>query len=202
MHEARRKQPQFLFLITGSRADGNSELLAERAARSLEPGVARRWWRLLDDPLPPFADIRHQGDGTYTAPAGRAGELLEATLAATDIVFVAPLYWYGLPAAAKLYLDHWSGWMRVPEVGFTQRMAGKNLWAITALSDLDYSVADPLIDTLRLSADYMKMNWRGALLGYGNRPSEVLADSSALAKADWFFANHDAVPAGNRAAHA
>ena len=38
--------------------------------------------------------------------------LLDATLAATDLVFVAPVYWYSLPAAAKLYLDYWSAWLR------------------------------------------------------------------------------------------
>jgi multimeric flavodoxin WrbA len=189
MIEATSAKPaKFLFLLASSRRDGNSEILAQHAAKRLDAGVEQRWVRLMDQPLPPFLDIRHEGDGTYPKPDGTADEILQATLAATDIVFVAPLYWYGLPTLAKHYLDHWSGWMRVPGVDFLRRMATKNMWAVTAVSDEDYSVADPLIGTLKLTADYMKMNWRGALLGFGNRPFEILADHEALASADSFFA--------------
>jgi multimeric flavodoxin WrbA len=189
MTEATARKPEkFLFVLASSRRDGNSEILAQRAAQSLDIGVEQRWLRLMDHPLPSFVDIRHEGDGTYPQPIADADDVLQATLAATDIVFVAPLYWYGLPTLAKHYLDHWSGWMRVPGVDFLRRMATKNMWAVTAVSDEDYSVADPLTGTLRLTADYMKMNWRGALLGFGNRPAEILADHDALARADSFFA--------------
>jgi multimeric flavodoxin WrbA len=189
MTEATSGQPaNYLFLLASSRRDGNSEILAKRAAASLDIGIEQKWVRLMDHPLPSFVDIRHEGDGVYPPPAADADEILQATLAATDIVFVAPLYWYGLPTLAKHYLDHWSGWMRVPGVDFLKRMASKNMWAVTAVSDEDESVADPLIGTLRLTADYMKMNWRGALLGFGNRPADILADRAALARADSFFA--------------
>jgi multimeric flavodoxin WrbA len=158
------------------------------AAKTLGDEVATTWLRLLDLPLPGFADIRHEGEGIYPRPSGAGETLLRATLNATDIVFVSPLYWYGLPSLAKHYLDHWSGWMRVPGENFVQRMAGKTIWAISALSEKDYSVADSLIGTLKLTAAYLHMQWGGALLGYGNRPSEVLADHDALHKADCFFA--------------
>jgi hypothetical protein len=92
-------------------------------------------------------------------------------------------------ASTKLYLDHWSAWMRLEGVDFKARMAGKTLWAITALSDEDWSGAQPLIDTLRLSADYMKMNWGGVLLGYGNRPRDVLLDAPSMDRAENFFAD-------------
>lgn len=179
---------RFLFVLTSSRRDGNSETLARRAAAALDDHIDARWVRLMDLPLPDFVDIRHEGDGTYPLPDRAGAEILQATLDATDIVFVSPLYWYGLPALAKRYLDHWSGWMRVPGVDFADRMAGKRLWAVTALSDEDYSVADPLIGTLRLTASYLKMHWAGALLGFGNRPAQILEDQDALSRADGFFA--------------
>lgn len=178
----------FLFLVTSSRRGGNSESLARRAAAELPAGDEQAWLRLLDLSLPVFEDVRHSGDGAYPMPEGPGRALLDATLAASDIVFVAPLYWYGLPAAAKLYLDHWSGWMRVPGIGFLDRMAGKRLWAVSALSDRDYEVAEPMLGTLQLTARYAKMRWCGALLGYGNRPGEILHDSGALARAGGFFA--------------
>jgi hypothetical protein len=180
---------RFLFLLTSSRRDGNSEALARRAASALGDNIDKRWIRLMDLPLPSFVDIRHEGDGTYPKPGAVEQDILEATLNATDIVFVSPLYWYGLPALAKHYLDHWSGWMRISGVDFADRMAGKRMWAVTALSDEDYSVADPLIGTLRLTAAYLDMHWAGVLLGFGNRPAEVLNDLNALAEADTFFAS-------------
>jgi len=191
---------RFLFLLTSSRRGGNSEALAQHAAGALGDNVEQHWLRLLDLALPAFVDIRHEGDGTYPTPDAAGAEILQATLDATDIVFVSPLYWYGLPALAKHYLDHWSGWMRIPGIDFADRMAGKRLWAITALSDEDYSAADPLIGTLKLTASYLRMHWAGVLFGFGNRPSEVLSDGDALSRADTFFA-HPGAPGSARMAH-
>jgi hypothetical protein len=135
-----------------------------------------------------FGDLRHAvGGGTYPHPSGPAATLLDATLGATDLVLVAPLYWCSVPAALKLYLDHWSGWMRVPGLEFRERMAGKTAWAVSSYSDTDPTLADPLFATLRLSAEYLGMRWGGQLLGAGNRPNDVLADVDALATADRLF---------------
>lgn len=183
------KAPQYLFLLASARRDGNAELLARRAAMSLPKDAQQTWLRLMDLPLPPFEDIRHAGDGTYPQPTGHQRVLLDATLGADEIVFVAPLYWYSVPASAKLYLDYWSGWMRVPGCDFKARMAGKRASAISAISDEDAGTADPLIETLRLSAQYLAMRWSGALLGHGNRPGDVLRDDKAMAAADDFFAS-------------
>ncbi|WP_051531422.1 flavodoxin family protein [Sphingomonas sp. URHD0057] len=179
---------RFLFLLTGSRRDGNSEALARRAAEHLRENSAQRWLSLLDLDLPPFEDVRHAASGEYPFPDEPGATLLDATLWATDLVLVAPLYWYDVPARAKNYLDHWSGWMRVPGIAFQDNMAGKTMWAVTALSDEDYRVAEPLLGTLRLSAAYMRMGWGGELLGYGNRPGDILNDAAALEKATSFFA--------------
>jgi multimeric flavodoxin WrbA len=177
----------FLMLLASARSGGNAETLARRATAALSADVRQTWLRLAELPLPPFEDRRHVGDGSYSAPEGHGRTLLDATLAATDLVFVVPLYWYGLPASAKLFLDHWSGWMRVPNLGFKARMANKTLWAISAYSDTDPKTAQPLFDTLRLTADYMNMRWGGELLGYGNQPGDVLRDTDALAGAGTLF---------------
>jgi multimeric flavodoxin WrbA len=178
---------RFLFVLTSARRDGNSEALARIAAASLAPEVEQRWLSLLDLDLPPFEDIRHSGDGIYPQPDGPSRALLEATLWASDLVMVVPLYWYALPARAKNYLDHWSGWMRVPGVDFLQRMAGKYMWAVSAISDEDSSVAEPLTETLRLTAAYAAIRWQGCLFGYGNRPGEILNDAAARQRATSFF---------------
>jgi len=179
---------RFLFLVTSARRHGNAEQLARRAAAALPPAVIQEWIHLADVPLPPFADLRHAAAEPWTPVVeGHARRLLEATLAATDLVMVAPVYWYSLPAAAKLYLDHWSAWLRAPRWDFKARMVGKTLWGVSILSDRDTRQADPLRDSLRLTADYMQMHWGGFLLGYGNRPGDVLNDADSVVAADRFF---------------
>ncbi|MGW0856056.1 flavodoxin family protein [Streptomyces sp. NPDC002690] len=184
MHSSR----SFLFVLGSSRPDGNSEALARRAAATLPAVVAQRWVRLSDHPLPRFEDLRHTGTGLYEEPDGNAGTLRQATREATDIVIVSPLYWYSVSAEVKLYLDHWSGWMRVPGPRFTEEMREKSLWGVTAYASADASLADPLIGTLRNTADYLRMGWGGVLLANGTRPGQVLEDGDALDRAARFFA--------------
>lgn len=177
---------RFCFILASARRDGNTEILARKAAEHLPPGSSQEWLRLMDLPLPPFVDIRHSV-GVYPQPDGNERVLFDATLGCTDLVFAVPLYWYSLPASAKLYLDYWSGWLRVPGVDFRERMAAKTLWGICALSDENPRRADPLVGTLAITAGYLNMAFGGVLLGYGNKPGEVLADTAALAKAKSFF---------------
>ena len=84
---------RFLFVLGSARAEGNSELLARRAAEQLPPDVEQEWIDLTELPVPDFEDLRHDSD--HVRPTeGNVARLLEATLAATDIVIVSPLYWY------------------------------------------------------------------------------------------------------------
>ncbi|MFE9725604.1 flavodoxin family protein [Streptomyces sp. NPDC005794] len=175
----------FLFLLGSSRADGNTETLARLAAEQLPPGTEQRWLHLRDLPLPDFEDRRHT-DG-HSVPTGHSATLLEATLAATDVVVASPLYWYSVSASTKRYLDHWSGWLETPDIDFQRRMAGKTLWGVTALADTDPATADPLAGTLRNSARYLGMRWGGVLLGNGSKPGDVLSDTGAAAGAKTFF---------------
>jgi multimeric flavodoxin WrbA len=177
----------FLFLLGSTRRDGNTERLARRAADQLPAGVRQDWVRLSELPLPAFADHRHDGDGRYAAPEGEAARLLDATLAATDLVIASPLYWYAPSTPVKHYLDHWTGWLRVPGLDFRARMAGRTLWGVTALADEDFSAADPLIGTLTRTAGYLHMRFGGMLLGYGSRPGDVLRDEEALLTAKTLF---------------
>jgi multimeric flavodoxin WrbA len=183
------KARRFLFLVASARREGNTELLARRAAAGLPTSIEQKWLHLDEHPLPRFEDIRHHGgqNNMYPQPEGNELLLLESTLAADDIVIVAPVYWYSLPASAKLYMDYWSAWLRVPGADFRKRMAGKRLWAVCVQSDEDPKRAELLLSTLRYSAEYMDMQWGGELLGNGSRPGDILRDQGALAAAEHFF---------------
>ena len=176
----------FLFVLGSSRRGGNTETLARAAAEHLD-AAGQQWIHLDELGLPPFIDRRHVGDGRTPFAAGPEKTVQDATLAATDIVIASPLYWYSVSATVKTYLDHWSGWLRVPGLDFKARMAGRRLWGVTVQGDEDPGVAAPLAGTLRLSAGYLKMDWQGVLHGYGSRPGDVDRDARALAAAKTFF---------------
>ncbi|MCL8016495.1 flavodoxin family protein [Streptomyces sp. AS02] len=178
---------RFLFVLGSSRSDGNTELLARRAAEQLPEGVEQQWIDLAAHRLPDFEDLRHDSD--HVRPTeGNEALLLDATLAATDVVIASPLYWYSVSAHVKRYLDYWSGWLRTPGLDFKASMTGRTLWGVTALAHDEQEVADPLVGTLTNSAAYMGMRFGGVLLGNGSKPGDVLRDTEALAQAKTFFA--------------
>ncbi|GAA4301768.1 NAD(P)H-dependent oxidoreductase [Streptomyces venetus] len=178
---------RFLFVLGSARADGNTELLARRAAEQLPPDVEQQWIDLAEHPIPDFEDLRHDSD--HVRPTeGNLALLLDATLAATDLVIASPLYWYSVSAHTKRYLDHWSGWLRTPGVDFKETLAGRTLWGVTALAHREEVVADPLVGTLNNSAAYLGMRFGGVLFGNGSKPGDVLNDTEALTRAKTFFA--------------
>jgi multimeric flavodoxin WrbA len=177
----------YLFLVTSTREPGhtgNTEWLARQAAAALPAGTTQTWHALARLALPAFVDQRHT-TGQYPGPQGDLKLLLDATLAATDIVFVAPVYWYSIPSPLKIYIDHWSAWMRVPGVPFKEEMAKKTLRLVTTSGDR--AKAQPMIDSVQLCAQFLSMRWGGALWGKGGPPAAVQADAQAVAGAAGFL---------------
>jgi len=182
---------QFLFLVASAREighEGNTEWLARQAAAALPPETPQQWLHLARMTLLPFTDLRHT-TGQYPMPEGDMRLLLDATLAATDIVLVAPVYWYSIPAHLKTYLDHWSGWLRIPGVGFKDQMTRKTLRLVTTSGD--QAKAQPMMDSVRLCAAFFPMTWGGAagpiLWGKGGPPAAVETDTEAVAAARSFL---------------
>lgn len=174
---------QVLFLCSSARPKGNARLLAERAAAGLPAGVRQDWIDLAALPLPAFHDQRPAGH----SPEAPLLQVWQAMIPATDVVFVAPVYWYALPAPAKLLLDHWSGWLDAPQMGFADTIRGKRLWLITARADPDPTVVVPVEAMLHRSATWLNMHWGGALHGIGDALDEVLTDTQAMSRAAGFF---------------
>ncbi|WP_282797732.1 NAD(P)H-dependent oxidoreductase [Streptomyces sp. CC224B] len=182
---------KFLFVLGSARPEGNTEILARKAAEQLPADAEQRWLRLADHPLPDFEDLRHHASHARARPRPEGDNealLLDATLDATDIVIASPLYWYSVSATVKRYLDYWDAWLEVPELDFKNAMQGRTLWGVTALAHREEEVAEPLIGTLRYSAAYFPLRFGGVLLGNGTRPGQVLDDAEALARAKTFFA--------------
>jgi multimeric flavodoxin WrbA len=185
----------YLFLIASPRADGNAETLARVAAESLPDGAQQTWLPLRDYPLEPFNDLRHVApinpefplSGGYGMPEHHSLSLLEATINATDLVFVAPLYWYSMPTLLKRYLDEWSAWLRIPNLDFKASMAQKRYWAISVSGAGIMEQAEPLFAALDYCAKYFGARLERRLLGRGSKPGDVLNDPTTAQRAKQFF---------------
>ncbi len=176
-----------LFLVASTRERGivgNTEWLAQQAASHLPAGTSQQWMHLAAMSLDAFVDQRHTA-GEYPMPQGDLKTLLDATLGATDIVLVSPVYWYSLPASIKTYIDHWSAWMRVPGLGFKESMAAKTLCLITTSGDR--AKAQPMMDSVQLCANFLAMRWAGVLWGKGGPPGAVPNDADAMQMAATFL---------------
>lgn len=177
----------FLFIVASTREPGhlgNTEWLARRAAAGLPAGTAQTWLHLAQLSMQPFTDLRHTA-GTYPWPEGGLRTLLDATMACTDLVLVAPVYWYSFPSTLKTYLDHWSAWMRIEGLPFKAEMAQKRLHLVTTSGNR--LKAQPMIDSTRLCADFLSMPMAGVLWGKGGPPEAVQSDAEAIAAAEGFF---------------
>ncbi len=191
---------RFLFILGSHRSNGNTELLAREAARQLPADVEQQWISLAEHPLPDFDDLRHGAGDPSRPEEGNHALLLDATLAATDIVIVSPVYWYSLSSHTKRYLDGWTSWMYIPGLGFRAAMAGRTLWGVTtSAGDLPW-IAEPLVSAVNNWAAFMKMNFGGVLRGIGTAPGDVLKDTEALARAKPFFAQDARHPPASQAA--
>ncbi|MGY4831076.1 NAD(P)H-dependent oxidoreductase [Sphaerotilaceae bacterium SBD11-9] len=176
-----------LFIVASTRESGhvgNTEWLARRAAAGLPAEAAQTWLHLAQMPMPPFTDQRHTV-GTYPWPQGHLRTLLDATMACTDLVLVAPVYWYSFPSTLKTYLDHWSAWLRIEGLPFKAEMAKKRLHLVTTSGNREK--AQPMIDSTRLCADFLSMPLAGVLWGKGGPPDAVQSDAAAIAAADGFL---------------
>ncbi len=184
----------FLFIVASARvpgAVGNTEWLAREAARHLPADTTRTWIHLNGLELADFEDRRHDV-GTYPMPTGDTARLLQATLEATDLVFVTPLYWYSFPNRLKRYLDHWSAWMRVDGLDFKGRMQGKRVWAITTSGNR--AKTQPMFDSLALCAEFLAMQWQPPLWGQGGAPGAIEKDAAAISAAATHFGAMDCTP--------
>lgn len=178
-----------LFLVASTREAGhmgNTEWLARQAAASLPADATQTWVHLARAGIPEFIDQRHTvGSYPMPEPGSVMRQLLDQTLACTDLVLVAPVYWFSFPSTLKAYLDHWSAWLRVPGLDFKVQMSRKRLWLIT--TNGDRAKAQPMIDSTAMCAKFLDMPLAGVLWGKGGAPEAVKGDVDAVGAATRLF---------------
>ena len=77
------------------------------------------------------------------------------------IILGTPIYWYGPSAQCKAFLDRWYAFSH-PK--YILKMRGKKLILIAPFEESNTSVADPLLEMIIKSVNYLDMKFHGSLL--------------------------------------
>lgn len=176
--QADTQERNLLVLIGSPRRDGNSAVLAEAVRRGAEAAGTRTQLcflddcirRLLHDTRSPRADV----------PGDDYEELfLERFVPAGGVVFCTPVYWYGMSAQTKAFLDrsfeyYVAGHPRHDEV--LAGMQRKRIGLCVASEESYPGVALGIVHQLQEFARYTHSSFVGVVHGVGNRRGEVVDD--------------------------
>lgn len=173
-----------LGLSASPRRDGNSLLLTEAVVEGArEAGHATELVHVDDHVRHLLRDCRRCRDenGRCTIDDGFESLLREQVLPAEAIIFGTPLYWYGVSAQLKAFLDRIFCFIAAsePEADlFVDGLMGKR-FALVIASEESYPGA-PLgvIHEIQEYARYTHSAFVGVVQGIGNKRRDVLLDPS------------------------
>lgn len=169
-------------LFGSARIEGNTEQLADIALR----GINHRRIHLLKCGFDPIIDERHAPNG-FTAVNDGYKEVLDDFLNQDIVLFVTPLYWFGMSGQMKGFFDRWSQYMQDQRLGFHERIRGKKAYVIVVGENPHPRIAAlPLIQQFHAIFEYTGMEFSDYIIGKGNRPGTIKQDQLALEKADFW----------------
>ncbi len=181
--------PSLLVLLGSPRRTGNSALLAEAVAESAEASGARVKVRFLADYIDGFLrdcrDCRH-ADGSCSIDDGYRDLFLDDFLPADGVIFASPVYWYGVSAQLKAFLDrsfcYYAASYPASE-DVIRAMTGKQLGLVLASEESYPGVIQGPVHQFQEYARYTHSRLVGIIHGVGNSRGEIARDPGNPLKA-------------------
>ncbi|WLR44248.1 flavodoxin family protein [Bacillus carboniphilus] len=167
-----------LSIYGSSREEGNSEVLAQY----LLTDIVHQSIYLRNYSIHPIRDQRHD-QGGFDPVDDDFDQLINQFLNHDVIVFVTPLYWYGMTGLMKNFVDRWSQAMRDERLDFKERVKGKEAYLIITGGGEVEVKALPLIQQFQLIFDFVGMSFKGYVIGKGVKRGDVHEDEGAILKA-------------------
>ena len=98
-----------------------------------------------------------------------------------DIIILAtPVYWYGPSAQLKTFIDRWYAFCH-PR--YVQKMKGKKFVLIAPLEEADKSAAQPLVNMIKKSLNYLDSKFHAKLIVSAGQKGEVSKDLQSMKQA-------------------
>jgi multimeric flavodoxin WrbA len=170
---------KFLHLDGSAREDGNTATLARQLLSELDyTEIALR-----DHRIELIDDKRHTAEGFQPRQDDYDG-VLRSFLEADYVVFSSPVYWYGLSAHLKVFIDRWSESLRiVPD--FKAKVQQKKIFLVLVGGDEPQRKAQPIVQQFEYIAEFLELDLQGHLIGVGNKPGDIWHDAIALEQAQY-----------------
>lgn len=167
-----------LVIYGSSRENGNTEALAN----ILLNGIEVEEIYLRKKVIKPITDKRHDQEG-FTYLADDYYDIVSQLLNHDHVVFVTPLYWYGMSGVMKLFIDRWSESLRDEKLDFREKMKHKKMYVMVVGGDNPKQKALPLIMQFKHIFDFFDAQFEGYLIGEASLPGDILADTHAIDQA-------------------
>lgn len=169
-------------LSASPRPDGNSRALADALADGARGAGHRAEVLDLNQHASGFLrDCRacRGADGECTIADGYRELLFEHVLPADAIVYATPLYWYGMAASLKNWIDRTVCYLsashpRSAEV--MERMIGKRTALLISSEERYPGATHAVVAQIQEMARYLHQPFVGVVNGVGNRRGEVARD--------------------------
>ncbi|HET7578424.1 MAG TPA: flavodoxin family protein [Bacillales bacterium] len=167
-----------LVIYGSSRPNGNTEQLAKIALE----GIKTEDVYLRDKNITPITDLRHAENG-FSKINDDYYKIAEAMLSHDRILFVNPVYWYGMSGRMKLFIDRWSESLADPVLAFKNKMNGKKMYVLAVGGDNPKIKALPLVMQFQHTFEFVGASFEGYVIGEANRPGDILSDEDGVEKA-------------------
>lgn len=157
-----------IVLINGT-SRNNSD--SKRLAHELLSDVSYKEFDLMDLLVKPVQDYRsalawpRQNDDYY--------HIIRTVKEADDLVLSSPIYWYGISAQLKSFIDRWSESLKT-DTEFRKCMNGKRLHVVVAGGDQPVVKGTIILQQFRYICDFLGMKLTSFILGQGDLSIETL----------------------------
>jgi len=169
---------RILALNGSARKKGNTDILIDEIIKgSKEKGHRSEKLYLYDYEILPCRDYRDCKKGNYACTLNDGMKKIYPKMEKADlIIFGTPNYWNGPPAKMKLLID------RLRPFVPSKKLKGKK-WAVVSPSGEGPNSSRLLVETLRLSCDYLRMKFSGKVLAKAYEKGEIRKNPKKLKEA-------------------
>ncbi|MGD9518864.1 MAG: flavodoxin family protein [Armatimonadota bacterium] len=154
--------PRAIVLCGSPRKGGNTDLMADAFTEGARQTGAEVEKVYLDDlwirPIAEVADVPEMRVDLRQDDDAR--RLLDRVLAADIVLFAAPVYWQGVPAQIKAFVDRWACYWG--QQGFREAMGRKVFAVVTAHASPEAQEGDWVINQVRAWADFLGARFVGS----------------------------------------
>ena len=170
-------------LIGSPRKGGNSDILADEVLRGAQNGGALVEKMYLDD--------------MYIRPIGEVGDVsservdirddddflkvLEKFLDADIVIFSTPVYWQGVSAQLKCFIDRLSSYFRKPS--YAERFDNKGYLVVTTFGREDLTTAKWVIDPMKATIEVLRGKYLGDLSASVYQKGRIRQNTEVLDRA-------------------